>query len=77
MTEKAKKKRSGKEKIPCTVINLLVREDLKEKLDKELFDEGLGKIPHGAYRAWFEKKLERHFKSRHVAEGKGEETGNG
>ena len=49
--------------IETIFLNVGIRGDLKAKLDLLLWSELEGRVPHGAYKVFFEKLLESYFTS--------------
>lgn len=50
--------------IKTEYLNVGIRQDLKVKLDLHLFSLVEGRVPHGAYKQFFEGILEEYFKEK-------------
>lgn len=47
--------------IPSSTISLCLRQDLRAKLDLQLWSTLEDRVPKGAYKAFFEARMQEHF----------------
>lgn len=52
--------------IPTRRLNLHLREDLFTKIELLLFSELEQRVPEGAYRQWFELRIQEYLNSKHL-----------
>lgn len=44
-----------------TKLTLMLPEDVRQRLDRHLFDRSLGRVPLGAYQAFFIARINEYF----------------
>jgi hypothetical protein len=45
-----------------TKLTLMLPEDIRQRLDKHLFDPSLGRIPVGAYQSFFVQRINEYLR---------------
>lgn len=52
--------------IPDARLNLRLPEDIRTRVDLELFSAAEGRVPLGAYQRWFIERIQEYFRNRRL-----------